>query len=250
MTVFQFVEDLSDRQAADAVRARIDWKYALSLELDDPGFDASVLSEFRSRLLAGAAERLLLDALLDRCKQFGLLKAHGRQRTDSTHVLAAVRGFTRLELARETMRHVLDCLATAVPDWLRAHSHPEWVERYTRRFPDRLPKGRAAQQELADRIGEDGAAVLEAAYAADAPTWLRQLPAVEMLRQIWVQTYLQTDAGVRSRTEEDGFPPAARALRSPYDPEARYARKSTTAWTGYKVHLVIKIKFSTSDCRM
>ena len=89
-TIMQFSEDLPDRRAADAVRARIDWKYALSLELDDPGFDASVLCEFRARLLENGEERLLFDALLERFRRMGLVKARGSQRTDSTHVLAAV----------------------------------------------------------------------------------------------------------------------------------------------------------------
>ena len=92
VTVFQFMERLTDRQAADAVRSRLDWKYALSLELTDPGFDHTVLSEFRSRLVAGNAEQRLLDQLLERCREGGWLKARGRQRTDSTHVLAKIRG--------------------------------------------------------------------------------------------------------------------------------------------------------------
>src|SRR5215207_5676115 len=75
VTVFQFVENLSDRQAAVAVRARIDWKYALGLDLTDPGFDATVLTEFRARLVAGSAEGKLLDALLVRCRERGWLKA-------------------------------------------------------------------------------------------------------------------------------------------------------------------------------
>src|SRR5829696_8733462 len=91
ITVFQFAKHLSDRAAADAVRGRIDWKYALSLELTDPGFDHTVLSEFRTRLLIGGAERRLLEVLLRRVHERGLLKVHGRQRTDSTHVLAAIR---------------------------------------------------------------------------------------------------------------------------------------------------------------
>ncbi len=237
VTVFQFAEHLSDRQAADAVRARIDWKYALALALDDPGFDASALSEFRTRLLAGGAERLLLEVLLARCTQRGLLKARGRQRTDSSHVLAVVRGLGRLELVRETMRHALDTLAVAAPDWLRAHSQSEWVERYPHRFPDRLPKENAARQVLVDHIGQDGTALLEAVSATDAPDWLRQLPAVEMLRRVWVQNYLQTEAGVRARSEADGLPLSTHTLRSPHDPDARYAKKATTTWTGYKVHL-------------
>src|SRR6187200_371650 len=95
--VLQFAEGLSDRQAADAVRGRIDWKYALSLELTDPGFDFSVLCEFRARLIAGGLEQSLLEAMLTRYRERGLLKARGWQRTDSTHVLAAVRKLNRLE---------------------------------------------------------------------------------------------------------------------------------------------------------
>src|SRR5215210_2624342 len=90
VTIFQFIEGLSDRQAADAVRGRIDWKYALCLPLEDEGFDASVLSEFRARLIAGGAERRLFETLLERLKDEALVKPRGRQRTDSTHVLAAI----------------------------------------------------------------------------------------------------------------------------------------------------------------
>jgi transposase len=96
--VMPCAEGLSDRQAADAVRSRIDWKYALSLELTDPGFDHTVLSEFRARLVAGRAEQLLLETLLSRVRGRGLLKARGRRRTDSTHILAAIRVLNRLEL--------------------------------------------------------------------------------------------------------------------------------------------------------
>src|SRR4051812_47190855 len=97
VTLLQFAEGLADRPAADAVRSRIDWKYVLRLELADPGFDASVLSEFRTRLIAGSAETLLFDTLLAWCRAQELLTARGRQRTDSTHVLATVRALNRLE---------------------------------------------------------------------------------------------------------------------------------------------------------
>src|ERR687893_268057 len=95
-TIMQFAEGLSDRQAADAVRGRIDWKYLLCLELTDPGFDHTVLSEFRSRLLDGSAELLLFDTLLTQFRALGLLKPRGKQRTDSTHVLATIRALNRL----------------------------------------------------------------------------------------------------------------------------------------------------------
>ncbi len=91
VTLMQYAEGLPDRQAADAVRSRIDWQYALNLELTDPGFDHTVLSEFRARLITGSAEQLLLDVLLQRCRERKLFKARGRQRTDSTHVVAAIR---------------------------------------------------------------------------------------------------------------------------------------------------------------
>src|SRR3954453_8804201 len=107
VSVLQYVEGFSDRQAADAVRGRIDWKYALGLELTDPGFDHTVLSEFRCRLVNGQAEQQLLDTLLDRCRERELIRQRGRQRTDSTHVLAAVRVLNRLERAGETMRAAL-----------------------------------------------------------------------------------------------------------------------------------------------
>ena len=118
-SVLQFVEGLSDRQAADAVRGRIDWKYALGLELTDPGFDHTVLSEFRSRLVNGQAEQRLLDTLLDQLKELGLIRERGRQRTDSTHVLAAIRVLNRLERVGETMRAALNELAVITPDWLQ-----------------------------------------------------------------------------------------------------------------------------------
>ena len=119
ITVIQFAENLSDRQAADAVRGRIDWKYLLGLSLTDPGFDHTVLSEFRSRLIADTSEGLLLDTLLDRLRGLELIKPRGRQRTDSTHVLATVRRLNRLERVGETLRAALNDIAVEAPQWLR-----------------------------------------------------------------------------------------------------------------------------------
>src|ERR671927_1793785 len=133
VTLMQFRESLSDRQAAEAVRARIDWKYLLGLELTDPGFDHSVLCEFRSRLLAGGAEERLLRKLLEACRARGLLKARGRQRTDSTRVLASIRALNRLELVGETLRAALNELATVAPDWLRRVAPQDWYGRYAHR---------------------------------------------------------------------------------------------------------------------
>jgi transposase len=125
-TVLQFAEGLSDRQAADAIRSRIDWKYVLGLDLTDPGFHHTVLSEFRSRLVAGEAASLLLEALLTLARAQGLLNTRGRQRTDSTHVLASIRVLKRLERVGETLRAALNSLAIVVPGWLQALAPLEW----------------------------------------------------------------------------------------------------------------------------
>jgi transposase len=242
VTILQFAEGLSDLQAAHALRSRIDWKYVTRLELADPGFDGSVLSEFRGRLIAGAAETLLLDILLTWCRDHKLIVTRGRQRTDSTHILAAVRALNRIELVGETMRHALNDLAVVAPDWLRAVSQPAWVERYARRAEDdRLPTGKDARAARALAIGADGDLLLIAIYASTAPTWLRQVPAVETLRRVWVQNYYHEgglDAGrPRWRTDEQGIPAASIFVSSPYDQDAHYAKKNTTQWVGYKAHV-------------
>lgn len=141
---FQHIERLSDADAAEAVRARLDWKYALALELDDPGFDASILSDFRARLLAAGAEERLLTIVLDTLVDAKLLKERGRQRSDSTHVLGHVRTLSRLALVGETMRAALNDLADVAPDWLRAHLDPVWAKRYAVRVEEyRLPNATA-----------------------------------------------------------------------------------------------------------
>jgi transposase len=248
VTLLQFRENLADRQAAEAVRARIDWKYLLSLELTDPGFDFSVLSEFRDRLLAGSAETLLLDKLLERCRTMGLLKARGQQRTDSTHVLAAIRVMNRLELVAETLRAALNALATVVPAWLQAMAPLAWYERYGKRIEDtRLPQGKASRDAYAQIVGEDGFALLDALAAPETPAHLRDLPVITTLRQTWQRHYERATSAetaqshsarssVRFKRNQD-LPPAGEAIESPYDPEARYRQKCDTQWTGYMVHV-------------
>jgi transposase len=182
VTILQFAEGLSDRQAANAVHSRIDWQYVLRLELTDPGFDASVLSEFRARLIAGAAESLLFDTWLTWCRSRQFVKARGRQRTDSTHILAAVRALNRIEVAGETMRHALNTLAVVAPAWWRAVSPAAWRDRYARRAEDdRLPTTPVARAALALTIGHDGWRWLAASDAPAAPPWLREMPVVALL---------------------------------------------------------------------
>ena len=207
------------------------------MSLTDPGFDFSVLSEFRARLVRGGAEQLVLEALLGACRARGYLRARGRQRTDSTHVVGALRVLNRLEQVAETMRAALDALAVVAPDWLRAHTPLEWFERYSRRIEEyRLPQGQGAREAFARQVGEDGLRLLEALFAPTAPAALRALPAVDILRRTWIQRYVVWEGQVRLRALKEQ-PPAAEQLASPYEAEARYATKRSTSWVGYKVHL-------------
>jgi transposase len=242
VTVMQFAEGLSDRQAADAVRGRLDWKYVLGLELTDAGFDFSVLSEFRSRLLAGQKEQALLDELLNALKQRGLLKAHGQARTDSTHILAAVRQLNRVEIVGETMRRALNELAAAFPNWVQAVAQPEWFARYGRRFEQmRLPKERAEREALLLTIGRDGVYLWEAVLATANSEELRDLPGVEMLRRMWLQHYwmeVKEDGSSQVQVRaDDNQPPGQDRLHSPYDEDARFSAKREMGWVGYKTHL-------------
>ena len=237
--VMQFCEGLSDRQAADAVRARLDWKYALALPLEDPGFDASVLCEFRARLIEGKAERLLFDTLLTLLRDQGLVKAGGAQRTDSTHVLASIHALNRLELLGETLRHALNRLAVVAPEWLVSWVPPAWFERYGKQISNyRLPASQAERTRLAEQIGTDGRTLLTMVYSATAPQWVREVPAVETLQQVWQQQYqdVPSTEAMRLRPATD-LAPASELICSPYDPEARYRRKRDTEWVGYAVHL-------------
>lgn len=242
VTVIQFAEGLSDRQAAEAVRGRIDVKYVLGLELTDPGFDFSVLSEFRERLVGGGKEVILLEALLTKLKQRHLLKAGGQQRTDSTHILAAVRQLNRLEIVGETMRRALNELAEAAPEWVQAMAKPEWFERYGRRFEQiRLPKEKAEREAWLEAIGADGMYLLEAVRLSAQAEQLHQLPGVEFLRRMWIQQYwveIQEDGRQHLHVRDDeNQPPGEQRLHSPYDEEARFSAKRAFEWVGYKTHL-------------
>lgn len=231
VTVFQFMEHLTDRQAADAVRSRLDWKYALSLDLTDPGFDHTVLSEFRSRLIAGNAEQRLLDLLLERCRAEGWLKARERQRTDSTHILAKIRALNRVLCVAQTMVYVLNVLAEVAPEWVRASVPIKWIERYgERQEHEHLPPGEDERKQYANQVGSDGWLLLDQLDAASTADWMKALPAVMTLRTIWEQQFEPRDQGGYWRTEP--ALPAGQTINSPYDVDARYGKKRSTLWVG------------------
>ncbi|GJG85235.1 hypothetical protein tb265_04160 [Gemmatimonadetes bacterium T265] len=239
VTVLQFLVGLTDRQAADAVRARIDWKYAPGLELTDPGFDYRVLSECRARLVTGSAEQVLLDRLLDHAAGRGLVKARTTQRTDSTHVLAAVRTRNRLELVGESVRAARNTLAAAAPRWLRAVAPPEWHARYDHRVeearmpstgparapPARVGRGRRRAAGRGRRVGRPTRAACTAARRRAPP----------LARYYAREPAGGAPSGDDAAPGDDGgaagdlrprakgeLKQAPRAVESPYEADARY----------------------------
>ncbi|MEV6963461.1 IS1182 family transposase, partial [Streptomyces sp. NPDC051207] len=243
--VLQFVEGLTDRRAAEAVRARIDWKYALGLELADAGFDYSVLSEFRDRLIGADGGREILDAVLAAARRRGLITARGRARTDSTHVLSAVGELNQLELVAETLRSALNAVASAAPDWLSEHARPDWFKHYATRAEDsRFPKERTRRDQAYRRVGSDGMHLLQMIWAKDAPPGLRQLPQAEVLRQVWVQYFHLIEGEVARRGPKDR-PRGLKRVVTPYDLDARTGGKLDINWDGYKVHVTETCEEST-----
>ena len=237
VTILQYAENLTDREAADAVRSRIDWKYLLGLELTDAGFHYSVLSEFRQRLIAGSKESILLEKVIQSCAEQGLLGGKTKQRTDSTHVLAKIRLMNRVELVGEAMRRALNAIAQEAPDWLTPLILPEWGKRYSYKI-DTSRLGKTKQKELVKAIGIDGHYLLEAIYAKTTPSAIKVLKSVAVLRAIWVQQYYQTEEEIVWREKKGhGLPPSRKMIASPDEPDARYATKGSKSWTGYKVHL-------------
>ena len=247
VTVLQRIENLTDRMAAEQVRTRLDWKYLLGLALDDPGFDHSVLPEFRAKVAGAGLEAVPLDALLERLSAEGLVKTGGKQRTDSTHVIAAVAALNRLELAGESVRAALEALTAARPDWVAGVLHvSEWTRKYGTPVTDwHPPASKAKQDELAVTYAKDGYALLRAVYDPRSPAWLAELPAVETLRQVLVQNYtLVIHPGGREvvkrrekQPEGDGLPPGKRRIASPFDTDARWGAKREEFWLGYKLHV-------------
>ncbi len=247
VTVLQRAENLTDRLAAEAVRTRIDWKYLLGLSLDDPGFDHTVLPEFRGKVAEAGLEQVVLDALLAPLAADGLVKAGGKQRTDSTHVVAAVAALNRLELAGESVRAALEALTAAHPAWLEQRvCVADFARRYgTPMTSWRPPVSQARRDELAVAYAKDGYALLEAVYDRSSPAWLRELPAVDVLRRVLLQNYTRTTTKdgrevIRRREKEpdgDGLPPGHARIASPYDTDARWGVKREEFWLGYKLHI-------------
>lgn len=245
VVILQFRRNLSDREAVEALADRISWKYALSLELTDPGFDHTVLSEFRGRLAAQDRADAVLDLMLARLKDAGLVKAGGRQRTDSSHVLACVRRLNRIETCGESLRAALEEIAAVSPGFVVPLLKQGWDQRYGRKVETSRLLGRAnaSAQLLAEQIGADGRELLDTIDADPTVAWMSALPQVVILRTVWDQQFDRTRAGRLRLKDVETLSPAAERIHSPHDADARYSTKTTSEgepdleWVGSKCHL-------------
>jgi transposase len=237
VTLLQYWEGFSDRQALHMVVSRLDWKYALHLDLAYAGFDHSVLCEFRQRLLAHNAQARVFDQLLNALRQAGLLSGKHMQRTDSLAVLAAVRQLSRLELAMETLRLALLALEAQAPDWLRATVPASWADTYgawtqhERLVRAKGEAGRAEAEQRLQQAGADGQWLWDKLAGPETSPALRALPAIAQLQQVWRQQFETVAGRVTPRPKVDTC--GAALIQTPHDPEAHYGQHGDQGWQGY-----------------
>lgn len=237
VTILQYWEFLSDRQATHMVITRLDWKYALHLSLAYAGFDHSVLCEFRQRLIAHDAQRRVFDQLLLALRQAGLLKGKHMQRTDSLAVLGAVRQLSRLELAMETMRLALLEVERQDPAWLKTVVPSSWAEQYgawtqqERLVRSKGEAGRVEAEKLLQQAGADGQWLLDKLAAPGTPAALAAAEPVGLLRRVWDQQFENVDGRVTPREKMDACGPER--IATPHDPDVRYGEHGGADWEGF-----------------
>jgi transposase len=228
VTVFQFTENVPDRQASHQVVVRIDWKYALHLPLEDCGFDFTDLNHFRQRLIDHQQERRVFEVLLRKIEAAGLVRKRGKQRTDSLAVLGAVRQLSRLETVFETLRVVVQAWDEADPTGVPADLRARYLE-------SRLDYQMSADERAAEmrQIGADGSRVLD---WVDDPTVVVAPPeeVVRALRAVWEQRYHQEAGQIQIREDE---PDATELIVTPHDVGVRAGQKRGKDWHGDKVHV-------------
>lgn len=234
VTVFQFIEKLPDRQAAEMMRLRLDWKYALHLPLEYEGFNFSVLSEFRDRLLQGQAEGRVFEKLVEQIRELGLINERGKQRSDSIAMLTKVRWLSRLEVAVETLRLAVVALVKADRDWSEEILPPSWEDKYGERFVMERHTEKEWKEYEAN-IGNDGQWLLKRLVDGGAPAGLQELSEVKLLQTVWAQQF-RGEAGQMVFADLKRYDGRTQIV-TPHDPEAQYSRKRHTEWIGGKVQV-------------
>ncbi len=242
VTIFQFVEKLPDRMAAHMAVMRLDWKYALRQPLSWGGFHYSDLCNFRKRLLAHGQEAVLFEGLLAYLKQRGLVSAGGRQRTDATHIIGAVKQMSDVEVVREAVRLAVGALMSTDATWTLQHLPISFITSYKRSWPN-YRMGQEELEEFIQQTGEEARWLLDQ-VALLASVELQRLPEVRQLAQIWEEQYQYVDDPERALAVRRGQDYQTNRIRSPHDPEVTYGIKGNGAltWVGYKVHVTETIE--------
>jgi len=232
ITVFQFLENLPDREAAQWAVLRMDWKYALHVPLTWDGFHFSSLSTFRERLIEHEAEQLVFEKVLTWLRQAGYLKKKGKQRTDSTHVIGRVAHLSRLELVWETLRLALHEMEKASPTWYMQTIPASFDDSYRKRQHDwRINKNDVAR--YLQQVGQDGCWLL-GQLGPSTPVKVLEADAVVTMRQVWQQQFICAAGETQTRTKVKG----KEIIISAHETEARWSRKRSTEWEGYKLHVM------------
>jgi transposase len=231
VTILQYMERAADRDAAEQAVCDLRWRIALNMDLDEEGFDPTVLVRFRDRLREHRQESVAFDAALQAMREAGYLKDRKRVRVDSTHVLALVAEMSRLECVREAIRLALETLEP-VESLSRPVLWPQWWERYVETRPDPKAKKDVLRLKM-DQAGEDAESVLS--WVKSMPEELREIKEVTVLGRVFEENFERMDGALNQRRAQP-----AGAVHNPHDPEAQWSTKSTTKekdWVGYKAQV-------------
>jgi transposase len=233
ITVFQFLEKVPDRAAAMLAVMRLDWKYALRQEVNWSGFHYSDLCNFRKRLLAHGREGVVFERIVAYLRERGYVKAGGKQRTDSTHIVGQVMALSRLELVWETIRVALNALISADAPWVLKWLPSSFVEVYSVRRSDYRLKDCEVAPAL-QKAGEEGQWLVSQVMTTGRQA-LQGLPELALLRRVLDEQYAPDEAG-QLQTRPPGQV-TGDVITSPHDPSARYGNKGRHEWIGYKLHV-------------
>jgi transposase len=232
VSIFQYVEKLPDRQAAEMAVMRLDWKYALRQMLGWTVFHYSDLCNFRKRLLANQAEASVFEQVLKHLQTQGYVKAKGKQRTDATHVLGQVAWLSRLELVWETLRMALEGIVSRDARWVMQHLPPSFITEHSQKRYDYRLKPEAVKVAM-QQAGEATAWLLQVVDAAQL-SWADD-EAIQVLRRVLDEQFERgTDGQLQTRPDKDA---CGDVLVSPHERSARFGRKGETNWQGYKLQV-------------
>jgi hypothetical protein len=232
--IFQFLERVPDRQAAELVKYHLGWKLALNLDLNFRGIHHTTLSYFRDRLLADGKADLAMRIISEGLEAAGLVKRRDKQRLDSTHILGAVARLSALECVRETLALALEELQPR----LKAEALPEFWDLVWERYVESKLDYKSSEETLRAKQRQAGVDCLRLLqWLAPLPIELREGKAITLLRKVFSEQFVVQEAGKVEAVKVH----ATGVVQNPHDPEAEWSAKGRgkhkKEWVGYKVQL-------------